>query len=110
MEWIPRDANQLADYVSRIREYDDWKLDPVLFTVLDAAWCPHSLDCFASEHNTQLPRFHSRFWCPGAEVVDTFTVCWRGETCWLVPPLYLVCRAIRHATVCAAWGTLVIPL
>ena len=44
MEWIPRDANQLADYVSRIREYDDWKLDPVLFTVLDAAWGPHSLD------------------------------------------------------------------
>ena len=110
MEWIPRDANELADYASRIREHDDWKLDPVLFVILDAAWGPHSIDCFASEHNTQLIRFHSHFWCPGTEAVDTFTVCWQGETCWLVPPLHLVCRAIQHARVCSAWGTLVIPL
>jgi len=27
-----RDQKLLTDYVSRIREYDDWKLDPVLFS------------------------------------------------------------------------------
>ena len=27
------------------------KLDPGLFYVLDSAWDPHSVDCFASEHS-----------------------------------------------------------
>ena len=25
-EWIPRDHNQIADYLSRIVDYDDWGL------------------------------------------------------------------------------------
>ena len=30
--------------------------------------------------------------------------------CWLVPPLYLVSRALRHADACKARGTLLVPL
>ena len=26
-EWISREENQIADYVSRIVDYDDWSLD-----------------------------------------------------------------------------------
>ena len=68
--------------------------------------------CFAASHNSQIAWFHSRFWCPGAEAVDAFTVNWVDEVCWLVPPIYmyLVGRAIRHAEVCRASGTLVVPL
>ena len=110
MEWIPRSQNQLADYISRIQDYDDWMIDPNVFSFVNMAWGPHTIDCFAAVHNSQLDRFHSRFWCPGTEAVDTFTVNWHGETCWLVPPIHLVGRALRHAELCRARGTLVVPL
>ena len=77
---------------------------------VDMLWGPHTLDCFASAHNYQVNRFHSRFWCPDTQAVDTFTVDWEGEVCWLVPPLYLIPRAWKHAHHCKAKGTLVIPL
>ena len=73
VEWIPRAQNERADFVSRIVDHDDWSLDPCLFQVIDASWGPHTIDCFASQHNALLPRFHSRFWVPGCEAVDTFT-------------------------------------
>lgn len=110
MEWVPRAQNQLADYISRIQDFDDWKIDPNLFLFFDFSWGPHTVDCFASSSNCQLARFHSRFWCPGTEAVDSFTVNWEGETCWLAPPLYLICRALRHAETCKARGTLVVPM
>ena len=33
MEWIPIAQNQLADYISRIQDCDDWMVDPNLFTL-----------------------------------------------------------------------------
>ena len=29
-EWIPREENEIADYISRIVDYDDWALNPLL--------------------------------------------------------------------------------
>ena len=72
-EWIPREANQQADFISRIVDNDDWSLHPNLFVKLDAKWGPHTVDRFANCFNTQIPRFNSRFWNPGSEAVDTFT-------------------------------------
>ena len=109
VEWIPRGDNERADHISRIIDVDDWKIDPALFAYLDALWGPHSVDCFAAHYNSQIPRFFSHFWNPGAEAVDAFTASWQGEVCWWVPPLHLVARVIRHAQVCSAVGTLVIP-
>ena len=85
-------------------------VDPNFFNFINMAWGPHTVDCFAASHNSQVARFHSRFWCPGAEAVDTFTVNWEDEMCWLVPPVYLVGRALRHAEVCKTRGTLVVPM
>ena len=85
-------------------------MSPSAFAYLDSQFGPHTVDCFASGHNSQLQRFHSRYWDPGLEAVDTFTVSWRNETCWWVPPLHLVCRTICHARECEAVGTLVVPL
>jgi hypothetical protein len=34
---------------------------------------------------------------------------WAGENNWLVPPLNLVNRVIRHCLACGAFGTLVVP-
>ena len=77
-EWIPRDLNVRADFLSRIVDYDDWFLDPAIFAHIDAMRGPHTVDRFASFHNAQLPRFNSHCWNPGSEAVDAFTVNWEG--------------------------------
>ena len=73
-EWVPRELNEQADYLSRIVDLDDWMLNPQVFEQLDALWGPYTVDRFASCDNTQLPRFNSRCWNPGSEAVDAFTV------------------------------------
>jgi len=70
---FPREANQQADFLSRIVDKDNWSVHPDLFQMLDAKWEPHTIDRFASYFNTQLPRVISRFWDPGSEAVDAFT-------------------------------------
>lgn len=41
VEWIPHSANEYADVISRIIDYDDWCLDPNLFlNFFDANWGP----------------------------------------------------------------------
>ena len=33
----------------------DWQLNPLVFSELDNAWGPHTVDRFASFHNSQVP-------------------------------------------------------
>ena len=47
-EWIPRELNEQADYLSRIIDLDDWMLNPYIFSQQDAIWGPHTVDRFAS--------------------------------------------------------------
>ena len=108
-EWIPRELNVKADYLSRIVDYDDWYLNPSVFEWLDVIWGPHTIDRFADHNNHQLPRYNSKFGCPGSEAVDAFTVDWSKEYNWWCPPVYLVARVIGHARVCKASGTLIVP-
>ena len=58
-EWIPRELNERADFISRIVDYDDWYLNPSVFAWLDAIWGPHTVDRFADHNNSQLPRYNS---------------------------------------------------
>ena len=108
-EWVPREDNQVADYISRVVDYDDWMLNPVMFSELDTLWGPHTVDRFADSFNTQLPHFNSRFWCPGSEAIDTFTCDWSKENNWWCLPLFLVPRLLKHAKACKASGTLIVP-
>ena len=39
-----RELNQKADYLSRIVDYDDWMLNPVVASDINHLWGPHSLD------------------------------------------------------------------
>ena len=52
LEPVPRDLNEKADYLSRIIDYDDWQLRPLVFHELEKAWGPHSVDSFASFQNS----------------------------------------------------------
>ena len=108
-EWIPREQNEIADYLSRTVDCDDWFINPLVFKQIELLWGPHTVDRFASHLNAQLPRFNSWFLCPRAEAIDAFTVDWSGENNWWCPPPWLVPRVVRHAEACGASGTLVVP-
>ena len=108
-EWIPRKENEQADFISKIIDYDDWMLDPIIFAELDRDWGPHDVDRLADVHNKQLKRFNSRYWNPGSEAVDAFTCDWGNERNWLCPPTYLINQVIQHAKVTKAEGTLIVP-
>ena len=112
MEWIPRNLNEKADYYSKIVDYDDWSTSVVFFEYLDRipGWGPYNFDRFADFHNKKCIKFNSRFWTPGTEGVDAFAFDWRGYNNWLVPPIYLISKTIRHVCTCKATATLVVPL
>ena len=50
VEWIPRSLNERADYASRIMDYDDWKVDPSWFAVLDTWWGPNTVPWIVLHH------------------------------------------------------------
>lgn len=108
-EWIPREENEKADYLSKVVDQDDGQLSPEWFAEQDQVWGPHTVDCFASDQNRQMDRYCSRFWNPGCLAVDAFTWDWTGETVWLVPPVHLIPKVIRMLWECECKGTLVIP-
>lgn len=108
-EWIPREHNEIADYLSRIIDYDDWGINQTVFSLIDRKWGPHTVDRFASKHNTKLVRFNSRYLDYCSEAVDAFTVDWNAENNYFCPPVYLVPRVLHHARACKCKGTLVVP-
>ena len=63
-EWIPREENQQADYLSRLQDRDNWRINPKVFLKLNAQWGPHTVDRFADHFNAWLPQFNFRFWSP----------------------------------------------
>ena len=106
---IPRNKNQIADFLSRCTDCDDWSLNKDLFQVLDSLWGPHTVDRFSSDDNAKCIRFNSRFWCRRSEAVDCFAQLWSGENNWWVPPPRLVCKTINKFFSEKANGTLVVP-
>ena len=109
IEWISRDYNKRADQLSRIIDIDDWFINDFTFEWLDRIWGPHTIDRFANVFNKKLLRYNSRFWNPGCEAVDAFTQDWEGDNNWLVPPVNLILRVIKHLKECNASGTLIVP-
>ena len=111
VDWVPRTATNLekADFLSRIIDYDDWAVTRSFFHKIDTIWGPHTVDRFANDQNTKLPRFNSRFWNPLSETVDSFTIEWTGENNWLVPPIHLIPRVLHHLQASQACGTLIVP-
>jgi hypothetical protein len=109
IQWVPRDKNQKADYLSKIIDFEDWGVTKTFFDFIDSLYGPHTVDRFASAKNNKLPRFNSLYWNPGTEAVDSFTQNWAMENNWLVPPIYLVIRTIRFIIFNRAVGTLVVP-
>ena len=109
VDWIPRSLNEHADAISRIVDFDHCGVSFEFFSLVENIWGPHSVDRFANSHNRKLPKFFSHFWNPDSEEVDAFCFDWAGENNWLVPPVSLVPRVIRHLFVCKFMGKLIVP-
>ena len=83
MEWIPRSDNEVADYLSKFVDFDDWGVKDSYFQTLNSIWGPFTVDCFANSVNAKVPRFYSLFFQPGCLGVDALAFDWGGENCWL---------------------------
>lgn len=109
VQWIPREQNVTADFLSRCNDSDDWQISFQAYNIVDHFWGPHTVDRFATDYNSKCSRFNSRWWCPGTEVVDAFTSNWSNENNWVVPPPRLICRTCTKIITDKAKATLVVP-
>ena len=108
-EWLPREDNQRADYLSKVRDSDDFGLSIEAFDHVSSAFGACAVDRFASEHNAKLPRFNSFYWCPGTDGCNAFTQDWaRAGRSYCFPPPHLVARTLQHARACRVRITLVV--
>ena len=108
--WIPRTLNEEADFWPRIRDFDDWEVSQHWFTEI----CKYfkfvpTVERFANFENRKLDRFNSRFHHCRAEATDCFTQKWAGEKNWVVPPVFLVNRALEYCEVSKAEMVIVFP-
>ena len=110
IEWVPRDRNTRADFISKLVDFDDWQVTEDVFKDLDSLWGPHTVDCFATYYNRKITRYFSRFWNPETSGIDTFMQSWEVENCCLVPPVYLIPRTLAYIYSQGAKGTLIVPL
>ena len=110
--YIRSAANIWADRLSRELEDSDWQLHPKLFRHLDKRY-RHTIDRFASEVNTQLPRYNSRWLDPRTEGVDCLRLtdaAWRRENNWCHPPVELIDDLVLKLQRSGAPATVVVPL
>lgn len=108
IEWVRREHNAFADALSKGSHACDWKLNPECFSMLSSMHGPFATDLFASDHNTQLPKFYSWHHCPSATAINAFSQHW-GRREWCNPPFNLIGRVLDHARICKARLCLIAP-
>lgn len=109
IQWVPRSLNEKADFLSKIVDYDDWKLAPGFCRQLDELWGLFTVDCFATHYNKKVSKCFSRLWNPGTAGVDAFFQDWQHENCLVVPPVVLLSKVLIFMFRCNVRGTLVVP-
>jgi hypothetical protein len=110
--YIRSAASVLANRLSRETDRDDWQLNPRIFTYLDSLWGPHSIDKFATQGNSQLPRYNSRWRDPTSEAVDCLHIHdnrWTAETNWCNPPWTLLPDLVQKLRQSGAEATIIAP-
>ena len=109
MEWIPRDDNSYADYLSKVFDFDDWGVCKHVCDYFNLLWGPYTCDRLADNSNRKVTIFNWKYFTPESSEVDAFAYDWSGHINLLVPPIHLVSRCLIHMQLCKAKGTLVIP-
>ncbi|VDI24888.1 Hypothetical predicted protein [Mytilus galloprovincialis] len=60
VEWVPREENKLADFYSKIFDFDDWQISDIHFKYFNNLWGPFTCDVFADFNNNK--RFQFSYW------------------------------------------------
>ena len=107
--WVRRDENKLADYLSKYFESDSWSVSTNIFNFYKIMWGPYIFDRFADTFNPKCVAFNSKFNSPNTSGVDSFNYNWERYVNWLVPPVNLVTKCIKHIEKCPAVGMFIVP-
>ena len=103
--------NDWADRLSRLPVQYEWKLNPVLFDMLDHMWGPHTIDRFASFSTTQLPQYNSRFLDPATSGIDALAQTdWHQENNYVNPPFRMLDQVLNVVESQQAFATVLAPL
>ena len=114
-QWVPREFETITDDLSKVRDYDDWMVHPVIFRGLDC-WIAgfgrrHTADRFATDKNHLVDRFYSAWWCPGTSGVDSLRQPdWRRYVNWCNPPFRLIGELLLFLEAERAAATIVVPM
>jgi len=113
--WVPSAYNVVADCLSRLRDPENWQLEPLHFlNAMIAAQQQHlphpTVDLFATARNHQLTRWVSQFWDIGAAGVNGFAFPLDGEIPYCNPPFSLITSVVARYQACRIRGYMVVPV
>ena len=105
-EWIPREKNQLSDYLTQLVDYDDWMLSPLIFRQLDLSWGPFTDLPTHAMHSClnlilAIEALVQKQWML-LHVIGVVRI-------WWCLPVYLIIQVLKHAKITKASGMLVVP-
>jgi hypothetical protein len=110
--YIRSAANVCAERLSCETDKDDRQLNLRIFTYLDSLWGSHSIDMFATQGNSQLPRYNSRLRDPTSEAVECLHLPykhWTAETNRCNPPWTLLRDLVQKLRQFGAEATVIAP-
>ena len=108
--WVPRTHNAMADFYSKLEDFDDWSLRPEFYQKISTvSMLNFTLDCFASSENTKCSKFYTRFYDYNTSGVDSLKFSWTGEVVWVVPPPRIAVKALVHFKECRCVGAFIVP-
>ena len=106
--YIRSEDNIVADYFSRIARHREYRLSLEIFELVQQWWGRCSVDAFASDATTMLPRFWAEASGGAAEAVDAFAQPWEAEPLvWAHPPPSMLPQLVQLLQVQAAASALV---
>ena len=109
--WIPRDLNNIADFLSKTIDYEDYSITDVFYATIcsDFGLTP-LVDLFANTKNTKARKFFSLTYCPGCLGVDAFNYDWsKNGLNWIFAAPRLILRILRNLQNTQAEALLLVP-
>jgi len=108
---LPGAQNITADAESRsLKDRTDWKLNPVIFQMIDRTFGPLEIDLFATRLTTQCPCYFSWRPDPYALSTDAFLQTWTDLKGYANPPWNLIGRVLAQVQRHQAQIVLVAPV
>jgi hypothetical protein len=88
--YIASKKNNIADAISRIKEYYNWEVLESDFQKLEKKWGLHTINRFADYRNSKLGQFNNRFMNLNSEGINALIQDWSNENNYVVPPIPLI--------------------